>query len=148
MPETKPVTILMAEDDEGHAILVEDALREGGVVNNIYHVWDGQEALDFFYHQGKYASDDVPRPGLILLDIQMPRMDGYEVLSRIKRDERLRHIPVIMLTMTGDQREIDRCYEMGVNSYIVKPVDFEAFTDKIRKLGLFIQIVSYPDDCS
>jgi len=144
MTQGKPIAILMVEDDEGHAILVEEALKEGGVVNDIYHVWDGQEALDFLHRRGAYEGKDVPRPGLILLDIQLPKMDGYEVLRRIKSDEQLKNIPVIMLTMTSDQREIDRCYDLGANSYIVKPVDFDAFMDKIRKLGLFIQIISYP----
>lgn len=144
MTQGKPIAILMVEDDEGHAILVEEALKEGGVVNDIYHVWDGQEALDFLYRRGAYEGKDVPRPGLILLDIQLPKMDGYEVLRRIKSDEQLRNIPVIMLTMTSDQREVDRCYDLGVNSYIVKPVDFDTFMDKIKKLGLFIQIISYP----
>ncbi|RKY62577.1 MAG: response regulator, partial [Candidatus Latescibacterota bacterium] len=144
MRQGKPIAILMVEDDDGHALLVEEALREGGVTNDIYRVRDGQEALDFLYRRGTYEGKDVPRPGLILLDIQLPKMDGYEVLKKLKSDGQLKNIPVIMLTMTSDQREIDRCYELGANSYIVKPVDFDAFMDKIKKLGLFIQIISYP----
>jgi CheY-like chemotaxis protein len=147
MKEGKAVVILLAEDDEGHAILEEDALREGGVINDIYRVRDGQEALDFIYHEGEYAENGrAPKPDLILLDINMPRVDGYGVLKRLKNDERFKRIPVIMLTTTNNQREIDRCYEMGANSYIVKPVGFEAFNDRIRRLGLFIEVIAYPND--
>lgn len=144
MPQ--PVDILLVEDDEGHSILVRDNLARHGVINKIYSVTDGQMALDFIYHRGEFTNETkAPRPGLILLDLNLPKVDGFEILRQVKGDEDLKTIPVIILTSTEDQREIDRSYELGANNYITKPVDYKEFQEKVRKLGLFLEIVSLPE---
>lgn len=140
----EPIPILLVEDDDGQAMLVEESLRDGGIVNDFYRVSDGGEALDFLHRTGSYEGKAVPRPGLILLDVQLPKVNGDEVLRQVRSEDRLKDIPIIMLTMTSDQREIDLCYKLGVSAYIVKPVDFESFIEKIRKLGLFLEIMAYP----
>lgn len=139
------IKILLAEDDDGHAILIKDALSENGLLNRIDHVRDGKEALDYLYGCNGFESDGQPRkPDVILLDINMPRVDGFEVLETIKRDDKFKNIPVIMLTTTDNQREIDRSYKLGANSYITKPVAFDDFIEKITKLGMFLEIVALP----
>lgn len=134
--ETKPMTILLAEDDDGHARLVEERFEECGVRNPIIRFADGQAAWDFI--SGKTEDGESY---LLLLDIRMPRLDGVEVLRRIKRDARLRNMPVIMLTTTDDPVEIDLCYGLGCNNYLTKPVEFEKFSELIRRLGLFLMVV-------
>lgn len=139
----EPVTLLMAEDDDGQAMLVQRNLARAGIANGFFRVKDGQELLDCLSHnacEGRMLSDSV----VILLDINMPRMDGMEALRRIKSDAATRTIPVIMLTTTDDPREIDRCYELGCNVYLTKPVAYDAFIDAIQRLGLFLQIVKRP----
>lgn len=143
MEPPNPIDILLVEDDEGHALLVQENLRHHGVVNKIFVVSDGAAALDFIYRRGEHLS--APRPGLILLDLNLPKVDGFEVLRQIKGDGVLKSIPVIILTSTADQREIDRSYKLGANNYITKPVDYAQFQDRIRSLGLFLEIVSYPE---
>jgi CheY-like chemotaxis protein len=139
-----PVTILFAEDDDGHAMLVERNLKRAGLINGLTRVVDGQEALEFVRCEGQF-SDRVPNgPLIVLLDINMPRVDGIEALRQIKSDPKISHIPVIMLTTTDDPREIDRCYRAGCNVYITKPVEYEAFVEAIRRLGLFLQVVKQP----
>jgi len=145
MRPRQSVVIMLVEDDEGHSILIKDSLRSAHIINEMYHVTDGQEALDFLYRRGKYASQDLPKPGLILLDIKLPKIDGYAVLQQIKQDEQLKNIPVIMLTSTEDQMEINRSYDLGANGYVIKPVDYHAFQERIKNLGLFLDIVSLPD---
>lgn len=139
----RDVTILIAEDDDGHAELIKDNLRESGVNNQIIRFRNGQEALDFFF--AAPAADQPGRqPGeayLMLLDIRMPKVDGVEVLRRIKRDPELKNMPVIMLTTTDDPREIRACYELGCNCYITKPVDYQQFSEMLSRLGLFIMVV-------
>lgn len=144
MTTHEPVTILLVEDDEGHARLVTKNLRRGGFSNDIVHVTNGQEALDLIYAHGAYAGK--PRPGqlLVLLDLNMPVLDGYQVLERLKGDASTRAIPVIILTTTDDGKEIMRCYELGCNIYITKPVEYDAFTAAIRELGLFLTIMTVP----
>jgi CheY-like chemotaxis protein len=142
---TEPMTILLAEDDEGHAELIRLNLQRARVVNQIVHVPDGQEALDYVRREGKYA--DRRHDGLIvLLDIKMPRLDGIEALTQFKADPRTARIPVIMLTTTDDPREIERCYALGCNVYITKPVEYERFCDALRELGLFLQFVRVPHE--
>ena len=146
MDEGSPnsVSILFAEDDDGHAMLVERNLKRAGLVNGLVRVCDGQEAIDFVRCEGKF-SDRVPNgPLIVLLDINMPRVDGIEALRQIKSDPRFAHIPIIMLTTTDDPREIERCYRAGCNVYITKPVEYEAFVEAIRRLGLFLQVVKKP----
>lgn len=139
-----PVTILFAEDDDGHAMLVERNLKRAGVINGLIRVVDGQEALDFVRCEGKFSTRVPDGPLVILLDINMPRVDGVEALSQIKSDPKTAHIPVIMLTTTDDPREVERCYRAGCNVYITKPVEYESFVEAIRRLGLFLQVVKPP----
>lgn len=141
---TEPLVILLAEDDEGHATLVRRNLLRAGLANTIVHVADGQAALDFARCEGDYAERRPDGPLLILLDINMPRLDGMEALRRLKADEATRRIPVVMLTTTDDPREVARCYELGCGVYITKPVDYAGFVEAIRQLGLFLQVVQIP----
>jgi CheY-like chemotaxis protein len=141
---TEPLVILLAEDDLGHATLVRRNLQRAGVANEIIHVGDGQAALNFVHCAGPFAGRPRNGPLLILLDINMPVLDGVETLRRLKADETTRHIPVIMLTTTDDPREIARCYELGCSVYVTKPVAYERFVEAIRQLGLFLQVVQVP----
>lgn len=136
------VTILIAEDDDGHAELIEDNLREAGVRNPIIRFRDGQEALDFFYADESGAGRGTGY--LLLLDIRMPRVDGVQVLRTLKGDDGLKNIPVIMLTTTDDPREIELCYSLGCSCYITKPVEYRRFAEMLRRLGLFVVIVQVP----
>lgn len=133
-------TILIVEDDEGHAILIRENLVSAGVQNRIDHFRDGQAILDFFAQR---RADDR-ETYLVLLDIRMPKIDGTEVLRRLKADPKLAKIPVIMLTTTDDAREIERCYQLGCNVYIQKPIDYDRFADAIRRLGLFVPLLLIP----
>jgi len=137
---TSEPTILIVDDDEGHAILIRENLEAAGLSNRIRHFRDGQAILDFFFK-------DRPTPGdafLVLLDIRMPKVDGIEVLRRIKSDPNLRRLPVIMLTTTDDSREIARCHELGCNVYMQKPVDYDRFSEAIRRLGGFVPFLQIP----
>ena len=146
MPKTQSVTIMLVEDDDGHRLLIRENLRAGGVVNDLIEMRDGQQALDYLTRRGQYQDrTKSPRPGLILLDIKMPKADGFTVLETIKADPELRLIPVLMLTSTDDQLEVNRCYTLGANSYVVKPVRYEEFQERIRALGLFLDIVRFPE---
>jgi CheY-like chemotaxis protein len=147
MPD-RSLVILLAEDDEGHAFLVQQNLVDAGLANRIVHVKDGQEALDFIHCTGAYQSRVPNGPLLLLLDINMPRVDGVEVLRRLKADPKTDEIPVIVLTTTDDPREVKRCYELGCSSYVTKPVDYERFVEAIRRLGLFLSIVQVPREDS
>lgn len=144
--QAEPLVILLAEDDEGHASLVRRNLKRSGVVNEIVHVNDGQEALDYVRAVGKYCDRPRVAPMLLLLDINMPRVDGIEVLRQIKQDEKHNRIPVIMLTTTDDPREINRAYELGCSVYVTKPVAYEAFVEAVSRLGLFLQVVRVPPE--
>jgi CheY-like chemotaxis protein len=141
----EPILIVLVEDDDGHANLVERNLKRAGVANGIHRLKDGQEALDFVQGKGTYEGANPSQPMLILLDIKMPRVDGVEVLRQLKSDPRTTLVPVIMLTTTDDPREIQRCYELGCSVYITKPVDYQAFVEAIKRLGLFLQVVRIPD---
>lgn len=143
MKKQEPV-ILIVDDDEGHAILVRQNLEAAGLNNRMNHFRDGQAVLDFFFSSN---GTRVRHPGevyLILLDIRMPKVDGIEVLRRLKADPELRRIPVIMLTTTDDQREVERCHELGCSVYIQKPVDYDKFAEAIRRLGLFVTLLLVP----
>ena len=146
MSQIDEVTILLVEDDPGHARLIEKNLRRANVKNKIDHATDGQQAVDYLFREGEYADKkNHPSPLLVLLDLNMPVLDGYQVLDRMKADERTKHIPVIVLTTTDDAREVARCYELGCNVYITKPVDYDQFSEAMRKLGLFLLVVMIPD---
>jgi CheY-like chemotaxis protein len=145
MSASQLLTLVLVEDDPGHALLIEKNLRRAGIANTIVKLDDGQKAVDFLLKKGEYRGDDHPAPFLILLDLNLPVLSGYQVLQAIKNDERTRSIPVVMLTTTDNPHEISRCYELGCNVYIAKPVEYEQFSDAIRKLGLFLSIVRVPD---
>jgi CheY-like chemotaxis protein len=138
------MTLILAEDDEGHATLVQRNLRRAGFVNEMVHVRDGQEALDFIRAEGSHSGRTINDFFLLLLDINMPKIDGVEVLRRIKADPFTSKIPVIMLTTTDDPREVERCYELGCSVYLTKPVEYEGFIEAINRLGLFLQVVKVP----
>jgi CheY-like chemotaxis protein len=139
-----PVTIVLAEDDDGHATLIRRNLERAGLANGFVRLRDGQEALEYFRGEGAYAGRPPDPFVLLLLDIKMPRVDGVEVLRALKGDARTALIPVIMLTTTDDPREVQRCYQLGCGVYVTKPVDYQAFIDAVKRLGLFLQVVQTP----
>ena len=141
MTKYKELTILIAEDDDGHAELIMEGLKESGICNNMIRFIDGKQAWDFISGKGKNMVLDKNKSYLLLLDINMPKMDGIEVLERIKGDNNLKNLPVIMLTTTDDPREVEKCYKLGCNIYVTKPVDFLKFAETLKRLGLFIQMV-------
>lgn len=145
MPKNSEVTILLAEDDPGHARLIEKNLRRANITNEVVAVSDGQQALDYLFGEGKYAGRGRASPLLVLLDLNMPEVDGFHVLERMKEDERTRHVPVIVLTTTDDSSEVARCYELGCSVYITKPVDYAQFTEAIHTLGLFLSVITIPN---
>lgn len=139
---TEPFKLVMIEDDEGHALLIQKNLKRAGIANTIVHLSDGSMAVDYFFSE-KAALQDHEKT-LILLDLNLPHIDGYEILSKLKADERTKRIPVIILTTTDNPKEIDHCYELGCNVYIIKPVEYDNFSEAIRKLGLMLAVVKVP----
>jgi CheY-like chemotaxis protein len=141
-----PIVILLADDDEEDRMLAADALEESRVVNDLRFVEDGDELLDYLYKRGRYeGSDSAPVPGLILLDLNMPRKDGREALKVIKADPDLRRIPVVVLTTSKAEEDIYRTYDLGANSFITKPVSFEGLVAVMRDIGRYwIEIVELP----
>ena len=137
MEQFEEVEILLVEDNKLDAELTLRALKNGGLANNVLWVKDGQQALDYLFRHGDYAgrSDTVPR--LVLLDLKMPRVDGIEVLRAIKAEERTRRVPVVIMTSSQEEKDVAQSYELGVNSYVVKPVDFNAFADIARQAGYY-----------
>lgn len=143
----KEVRILIAEDDDGHASLIERNLRRAGVHNPIERFVDGQQVIDFLLRQEERSSTGNPSDEeafLLLLDINMPKRDGIDVLTEVKSSPVLRKIPVIMITTTDDPKEVEKCHELGCNSYVTKPVEYEGFVNAIRQLGLFLMVVEVP----
>jgi CheY-like chemotaxis protein len=141
---TNEVVILIAEDDDGHARLIERNLSRAGLHNPIERFSHGQQILDFLFHRGAGRRRSPETPYLLLLDIRMPQVDGVEVLRQVKEDPQLRKMPVIMLTTTDDPREVQRCHALGCSTYIVKPVVYEKFAEAINRMGLFISLVQVP----
>jgi CheY-like chemotaxis protein len=139
------ITILLAEDDDGHAVLVERNLRRAGVTNRIERARDGQDALDFLHARGAHAGRELDGPVLMLLDINMPRLDGVEVLRQMKAVPGTARIPVVMLTTTDNPHEVERCYDLGCSVYVTKPVTYEDLSEAMRRLSLFLSIVTVPD---
>ena len=133
--KNEPVDILFVEDNPDHIELVLDALQENGVLNTIHVIQDGQVALDYLFQREPYQN--APQPGLILLDINLPKVDGIQVLKQIKNDEHLKAIPVIILSTSSNAIDVQSSYDNGANSYIVKPVDFEKFQRAIKELKLY-----------
>src|SRR5687768_3803033 len=144
MSGAEPVCIILAEDDDGHATLVERNLRRAGLTNRFTRYRDGQETLDHLLATDGRSADINPGQCVLLLDINMPRVDGVEVLRRLKSDPRTVMLPVIMLTTTDDPREIEKCYQIGCNVYVTKPVEYEAFVEAVKRLGFFLQVVRLP----
>jgi CheY-like chemotaxis protein len=139
------ITILMADDDADDRMLAEDAMKESRLGNSFRCVEDGQELMDYLTRRGKYATQDAPRPGLILLDLNMPRKDGRQALQEIKSDPDLRRIPVVILTTSKTEEDVLRSYDLGANSFISKPVTFDGLVDIVRTLGTYwFKIVELP----
>jgi len=136
------VDILLVEDDLGHAKLIQKNLKRANIRNNIIHLSDGQEALDFFFNNDDDCKSE--KALLILLDLNLPKVSGYEVLTKLKESEQTRNIPVVMLTTTSDDTEIKKCYDMGCNVFVTKPIDYENFAKAIERLGLFLSVVQIP----
>jgi len=139
------VEILIAEDDDGHARLIQRNLVRAGIANPIRRFSDGQQALDFLFREGPGAHRTVGAAYLLLLDIRMPRVDGVEVLRRVKDHPELRKLPVLMLTTTDDPREVEKCHAIGCSNYITKPLDYEAFIRVVCQLGLFLTVIRVPE---
>ncbi|MFO7817138.1 MAG: response regulator [Desulfovibrionales bacterium] len=139
------VVILVAEDDEGHAGLIRKNLKRAGVINKVKHFKDGQEIIDFLFSGGQGEQRKLNAAYVLLLDIRMPKMDGVQVLEKIKRHPELHKLPVVMITTTDDPREVEKCHELGCNNYITKPIDYESFVKTIRQLGMFLAVVKVPN---
>jgi CheY-like chemotaxis protein len=144
MKHGETVGIILIEDDDGHATLVERNLRRAGITNGFTRFSDGQEALDWFFNDPAYPDGRPLANVVVLLDLKMPRVDGIEVLRRLKASPSTAALPVIVLTTTDDPREIERCYELGCNVYVTKPVEYDAFIEAVRRLGFFLQVVKLP----
>ena len=142
MNKFESVDILLVEDNPNDAELAMRALRKGRLANNISWVKDGAEALEFIFRTGAYAERPDQNPRLILLDLKLPKVDGIEVLKRIKADERTRVIPVVMVTSSAEGRDIVESYKLGVNSYVVKPVEFDHFSETVAKAGFYWMLMN------
>jgi CheY-like chemotaxis protein len=143
MNDTRHVTIVMIEDDEGHARLIERNIRRAGIMNEIRHFADGSSAL-MYLHNDEHGPA-FNGPALVLLDLNLPDMSGTDILADIKSNDKLKRTPVVVLTTTDDKVEIQRCYDLGCNVYITKPVNYESFADAIRQLGLFLSVIQVPE---
>lgn len=139
------VEILLVEDNMDDAGLVIRSLKKNNLANNLIHLKDGAEALDFIFAKGEYSSRKVEdTPKAILLDLKMPKVDGLQVLSEIKSDERTKRIPVVIMTSSKEESDIVKSYNLGVNSYVVKPVEFDSFTKVVSELGLYWLLINQP----
>lgn len=141
---SKPVTIIMIEDDEGHARLIERNIRRSGVNNEIIPFTNGTDALAHLFGKDAGGEDHKGEALLILLDLNLPDMTGIDILRKVKESNLLKCAPVVVLTTTDDAQEIKRCYELGCNVYITKPVNYESFANAIRQLGLFFSVIQVP----
>jgi two-component system response regulator len=145
--ENTEVEILLVEDSIHDAEMTIRALKQNNLSNKIVHLKNGALALNFIFGKGEYAGRDLTnKPKLILLDLKMPKVDGIEVLEALKADENTRKIPVVVLTSSKESPDIERCYELGVNSYIVKPVGFESFLEAVTKLGFYWMLLNQPPE--
>ena len=143
LDEPQPIEVLLVEDDPGDVLMIREAFEENKVRNHLHVVSDGEEAVDFVRRQGSYA--DAPRPDLVLLDLNLPRKDGREVLAEIKGDEELSSIPVVVLTTSEAEEDILRSYSLHANAYVTKPVDFERFIQVVRQIDeFFVTVVKLP----
>jgi CheY-like chemotaxis protein len=139
-----PVEIVMVEDDEGHARLIEKNIRRAGVNNRITPFANGTEACNYLFGADGSGTGNRTKPMLVLLDLNLPDMTGVDILKRIKTNDHLKRVPVVVLTTTDDAVEIQRCYDLGCNVYITKPVNYENFANAIRQLGLFFSVIQVP----
>ncbi|WP_205697355.1 response regulator [Conexibacter sp. SYSU D00693] len=143
MSEAREIEVLLVEDDAGDVLLVQEAFEDHKVRNRLHHVSDGEEALRFLRREGDFA--DAPRPDLVLLDLNLPRKDGREVLREVKGDDELRSIPVVVLTTSEAEEDVLRSYDLHANAYVTKPVDFERFIEIVRKVDeFFVTVVKLP----
>jgi CheY-like chemotaxis protein len=136
--------ILMVEDDPKDVELTLTALEEYNLANEVVVTRDGQEVLDYLYCRGQYSARSSDNPAVLLLDLKLPKVDGLEVLHQIKSDDRLKMIPVVVLTSSREERDMMRSYQLGVNAYVVKPVDFHEFVNAVRELGVFWAVINQP----
>jgi CheY-like chemotaxis protein len=145
---TRAITILLAEDDPDDRMLVRDAAAEGRLINELRYVEDGEELMDYLHQRGKFAgARAAPRPGLILLDLNMPRKDGREALREIKADPFLRQIPVVVLTTSKSEEDVFRSYDLGANSFVTKPVTFQSLVELMKTLGTYwLEMVELPGE--
>jgi CheY-like chemotaxis protein len=139
-----PGRILLVEDDPNDVELTLSALTESHLANEVVVARDGEEALDYLFRRGTYASRGEANPAVMLLDLKLPKVDGLEVLERVKADPHLRAIPVVVLTSSREEQDLVRSYHLGTNAYVVKPVDFHEFVEAVRELGLFWAVVNHP----
>ena len=142
---TEHVQIIMIEDDEGHARLIEKNIRRAGVHNEIIPFANGTDAVKFLFGADGSGIGNRGRAMLIMLDLNLPDMSGVDILRRVKENDHLKRTPVVVLTTTDDEREIKRCYDLGANVYITKPVNYESFANAIRQLGLFFSVIHVPE---
>jgi CheY-like chemotaxis protein len=145
MSKQEPLTIIMIEDDEGHATLIERNIRRAGVSNEIVKFASGQPALDYLIGGSGKPGVKNGKPYMVLLDLNLPDMSGVDILKKLKATPKTERIPVIVLTTTDDKAEIQRCYDLGANVYVTKPVNYENFANAIRQLGLFFSVVQVPE---
>ena len=143
---TPRMSVLMVEDDEGHAVLVRRSLRRAGLPSDPVHLRDGQELLDYVYHRGRWSGREPHASVAMILDLKMPRLGGTEVLERLKQDEDLARIPVFVLTTSDNPVELDRCYRLGAAACLVKPVDYGAFDEMIGQLAGFLMKARMPGE--
>ena len=145
MQDNKVVKILLVEDNSDDILITQRAFEKARMVNKLWIVRDGQEAIDFLWHSGRYeTAEDAPTPGLILLDINIPKVNGLEVLRKIKQDKHLKKIPTIILTVSKRDEDITRSYDNGCNSFIQKPVEFERFVEVVKQIGLYWGLLNIP----
>jgi two-component system response regulator len=145
MDELRAVEILLVEDNPRDAELTIRALKRKNLANNLYHVEDGVEALDFLFGRGTYSGRDMNEPPkVVLLDLKLPRINGLEVLSALKDDERTRTIPVVIITSSAEDPDVKKAYELGANSYVIKPVQFDSFIEAMAKIGIYWLMVNHP----
>ncbi len=142
----KPFVVLMADDSPHDVLATRRAWKQHNILNPLYVVSDGEECLDYLYRRGKYSDPIIsPKPGVLLLDIKMPKLDGLSVLKHIRADDQFRHLPVVILTTSQEEEDRFRSYELGANAYITKPVGFDNFSDAVRTINLFWELVELPE---
>jgi len=144
----EPVEILLVEDNPQDAEITLRALKRANFANHVQWLKDGEEALEYLFSEGQYEAQPRPRPRVMLLDIKMPKVDGIQVLKRLKADERTRSIPVVMLTSSKEESDLVRSYDLGVNSYLVKPVDFKRFSEEVTRVGYYWVAMNQTPDSS